>query len=231
MFEEMAFQWRHVMRFWVKNGRQRYRTQINEYWSKSQTKGVKTKEIELSTIWLSRISIFYPHNFKNKFLGKNLSKIQNYQNYQKHNIPMRRIYKRVAVMSTFKSVSRWLTPNSCNKCEVWWRHAIYLHFWAIYRHRTQKQITQFDFWDETKYKGVLYSLNKKVFLFKSMNFSSGPFWVDLFLTWPSGQMLKLRLPLDSSSKITHITCVTRLSWNFPHDDLMGPDRDIDLYLR
>ena len=74
-FEKMTFQWRHVMRFWAKSGRQLYRSQINVYWSKSQTKGVKRSEIEFSTRWLSRIFkmfwILTPKmSKKHVFLGK-----------------------------------------------------------------------------------------------------------------------------------------------------------------
>ena len=69
-------------------------------------------------------------------------------------------------------------------------------------------------------------LNQKSALY----FQNVEFWKLTFFTWPWGQIWKLPLPLDSTSKITYITCVARLSYSFPHDDLMWPDRDLGLYL-
>ena len=131
---------------------------------------------------------------------------------------------RVVRMPKFKFVSQFLTPNDRNKCEMWWRHKNKSHFWAIYRHRTQKQITPLDSWDETESeKCVLFS---KFWILKIDLF-------DLFdLFWPDLEVKSenYRWPLDSTSKITYITCVARLLCSFRHDDLLWPDRDLDLYL-
>ena len=62
---------------------------------------------------------------------------------------------------------------------------------------------------------------KSAFYFQNFEFWKLTFF-DLFwpfLTWPWGQIWKLPLPLDSTSKITYITCVARLLCSFPHDDL------------
>ena len=82
---------------------------------------------------------------------------------------------------------------------MWWRHKNKSHFWAIYRHRTQKQITPLDSWDQTE--------SEKCILFaKFWILKIDLFWPFLtFLTWPWGQIWKLPLPLDSTSKITYIT--------------------------
>ena len=126
-------------------------------------------------------------------------------------------HMRVVRMPHFKFVSQFLTPNDCNKCEMWWRHKNKSHFWAIYRHRTKKQITPLNSWDETESeKCILFSkfLILKIDLFWSL------------LTWPWGQTWKLPLPLDSTSKITYIPCVTRLSCSF----LMMTSRDLTVTL-
>ena len=73
---------------------------------------------------------------------------------------------------------------------------------------------------------------KSAFYFQNFDFWKLTFF-DLFLpflTWRWGQIWKLPLPLDSTSKITYITCVARLLCSFPHDDLLWPVGDLDLYL-
>ena len=169
----------------------------------------------------SKFLDFDPQKFqKQVFSGKSALKSKIFKIFKKPYY-MYRKHMRVVRMPNFKFVSQFLTPNDCNKCEMWWRHKNKSHFWAIYRHRTQKQITPLDSWDETESERcVLFS---KFWILKI-----DLFWP--FLTWPWGQIWKLRLPLDSTSKITYITCVARLSFSFPHDDLMWPDRDLDLYL-
>ena len=73
-----------------------------------------------------------------------------------------------------------------NKCEMWWRHENKSHFWAIYRHRTQKQITPLNSWDKTESeKRILFS---KFWILK----------IDLF--WPIFD-LTLRLNLKITATI------------------------------
>ena len=164
--------------------------------------------------------ILTPQISKNYFFWEKCSKIQNFPNFQKTYF-MYRTYIRVFSIPNLKFVSQFLTPNDCNKCEMWWRHKNKSHFLAIYRHPTQKQITLLDSWDETE--------SEKCVLFSKFSILKiDPFWP--FLTWPSGQILKLKLPLVSTSKITYITCVARFVCSYPYDDLMWPDRDLDLYL-
>ena len=117
----------------------------------------------------SKIVDFDPQNFKSK-----LRKIASSPNFQKPYYMYRPTYEYLVGMPNFKSLSRCLTPSSCNKCEVWWRHNIKSHFWGIYRHRTQKQITPLDSWDKTESE-------KKCFIFKILNLKMDPFWP--FLTW------------------------------------------------
>ena len=113
-FHTMTFQWRHDMRFWAKNGRQLYRLLINAYWRKSQTKGVKTKEIDFSIRRLSRIFkklYFDPKISKSSnFVWEKCSKIQKFRNLQK-NVYMYRTYIRLVSMPNFKFVSQFLTPK------------------------------------------------------------------------------------------------------------------------
>ena len=165
--------------------------------AKSQTKGVKTKEIEFSTRWLSRIFKifwFWPPKFqKTSFSGKNALKSKIFKIFKK-SYYMYRKHTRVVRMPIFKFVSHFLTPNDCNKCEMWWRHKNKSHFCAIYRHRTQKQITSLDSWDETKSeKNVLFS---KFWILKIDLFDV--FWPDLEVkseNYLYHWILRLKLPI------------------------------------
>ena len=105
----MAFPWRHVMRFSVKNGRTFERSQITQYWSKLQTKSAKRREIELSTRWLLGRLKFesFDHEISQKlFWGKNCSKIQNFGNL-KNNSYMYKTHRWVLAMPNYKSVPQF----------------------------------------------------------------------------------------------------------------------------
>ena len=181
-FEKMTFKWCHVMRFRVKNGRQLYRSQINVYRSKSQSKDVKTKEIEFSTGWLSRIVKifgFWPPKFqKLLFSGKSALKSKISQTFKK-TYYMYRIYIRVFSTPNFTFVSQFLTPlpqkKHCNKCEMWLRHKNESHFLAIYRHRTKNRLHHCIPELKLNQKSVFYFQNFQLWTLTLFY----PFWPDL----------------------------------------------------
>ena len=123
---------------------------------------------------------FWPQKFqKTSFSGKSALKSKIFKIFKKPHY-MYRTHMRVVRMPNFKFVSQFLTPNDCNNCEMWWHHKNKSHFWAIYRHRTQKQITPLDSWDETESeKCVLFS---KFWILKIDLFLPFLTFFDLF--WP-----------------------------------------------
>ena len=179
----MTFQWRHVMWFLVKNGRQLYRSQINVYRSKSQKKmprQSKLNSLQDGCLRFSNVLDLAPKFQKTMFSGKSALKFKIVKIFKKNTYYMYRTYIRVFSMPSCKFVSQVWPPNDCNKCEMWWRHKYKSHFWGIYRHLTQKQIASLDFWDKTELeKCVLFP---KFSISKMENFD--PFWP--FLTWTSG---------------------------------------------
>ena len=210
------------MRFWAKNGRnyidrRSMYTEVNR--NQKVSKQRKLNSLQDGYIRFSKILDFDSQNFKKQvFLGKLLSNPK-FSKLKKSFIYTGHTWEWLACQISNSYLNFW-PPNYCNKCEMWWLHKNKSYFWSYYRHRTQKQITPLDSWDESESeKGILFSF----FILKI-----DPFWT--FLTWPAGQILKLPFPLDYTTKITYITCVAWLSCSFPLDDLMWPDRDLGLYL-
>ena len=173
----MTFQWRHVMRFWAKNGRQLYRSQINVYWSKSQTKGVKRQEIEFSTRWLSlifKIFGFWLPILKNMFSGKSALKSKIFKIFKKKRIicigPTR---ESLACQISNSYLNIW-PPNDCNKCEIWWRHKNKSHYGPfidnVHKNKLQQWISEM----KLNQKSVFYF---QIFEFWKLTLFN-PFWPD-----------------------------------------------------
>ena len=78
-----------------------------------------------------------PQNFKNKFFWEKCSKIQNFQNSQKNVLYLLESSQH----AKFQIPISMFDPQMTTQCEMWWRHQNKSHFWDIYRHLTQKQIT------------------------------------------------------------------------------------------
>ena len=158
------------------------------------SKQSKLNSLQDGYLGFSKFLDFNPQNFKKQvFSGKSALKSEIFKIFKKP-YNMYRAHMRVLRMPNFKFVYQFLTPNDCNECEMWWRHKNKSHFWAIYRHRTQKQITPLDSWDETESeKCVLFS---KFWILKIDLFDL--FWPDLEVKSENYRyhwILRLKLPI------------------------------------
>ena len=150
----------------------------------------KLNSLQDGYLGFSKFLDFEPQTFKKtSFSGKSALKSKIFKIFKKPYY-MYRTHMRVVRMPNFKFVSQLFTPKWLISVKCGDVIKI-ITFWAIYRHRTQKQITPLDSWEETESE-------KCVLLSKFWILKIDLFWPDLEVkseNYGYHWILRLKLPI------------------------------------